>query len=99
MEDINKQTGPKWVRLEDSVETYSNQYFLDWSITDVRVRFGQMVPTQSDPGTVPYVIEEHAAITLPWPQVKALRDSLNDAVSRYEKANGPLDLPNLKLPT
>jgi hypothetical protein len=98
MEDTNQQAGPKWVRREDSAEVYSNQYFLDWSITDVRVRFGQMVPNP-DTGTVSYVIEEHAAITLPWPQVKALRDSLNDAVTRYEKANGPMDLPNLKLPT
>ena len=89
----------KWVRRVDSIEAYSNQFFIDWSVTDMRVRFGQMIPTdRPENGKVGFAIEERAAISMAWAQAKALRDGLVNAVERYEKANGPIDLSTLKLP-
>jgi len=97
MVDIKGAVG--WVRRDDSAEVYTNQYYIDWSISDVRIRFGQMIPTDRlENGKVGFVVEEQAAVTMTWAQVKALRDSLNDAVGRYERANGPLEYMKLKLP-
>jgi uncharacterized protein with NRDE domain len=101
MDENKKQTKQfnEWIRREDSADVYSNMYHLNWSIVDVRIRFGQMVPTETTAsGRVSYVIEENAAVTVSWPQAKALRDSLIEAVSRYENTNGEIILPNLKLP-
>lgn len=88
----------KWIRREDSAEVYSNLYFVNWSRTDLRIRFGQMIPTNDTSTKVSFVVEEKAAVTMSWAQAKALRDSLNDAVERFEKTNGVIDLLNLKLP-
>jgi len=89
----------KWIRPEDSAQVYCNFHFLNWSLVDVRVRFGQLIPTdQSQDGRVGFVVEEQAAVTMSWVQAKALRDSLNDAVQRYEKANGVIEVTKLKLP-
>jgi hypothetical protein len=90
----------EWVRREDSAQIYSNMFFLNWSIVDVRIRFGEMIPIGTSPegSKVEYVVEENAAVTMSWAQVKALRDSLNDAVTRYENTNGEIDLRKLKLP-
>jgi hypothetical protein len=89
----------KWIRRPDSAEVYSNQFFIDWTVTDVRVRFGQMTPTdRPENGKVGFAIEERAAISMAWAQTKALRDGLINAVERYEKANGLIDLAALKLP-
>jgi len=92
------QPRPKWIRREDSAEIYSNLYFINWSRTDVRLRFGQMIPVNEVGTNVEFVVEEQAAVTIAWAQAKALRDSLSDAVERFEKMNGVIDLANLKLP-
>src|SRR5215469_6092896 len=87
-----------WVR-EDSTEVYSNQFYINWSATDARIRFGQMIPTDRMlDGKVDFIIEERAAVTMGWSQLKALRDALNNAVERFEKANGKIELDKLKLP-
>lgn len=90
----------EWVRREDSAEIYSNMFFLNWSLVDVRIRFGEMIPIGTSPegSKVNYVIEENAAVTMSWAQAKALKDSLIDAVTRYENTNGAIDLQKLKLP-
>jgi hypothetical protein len=90
----------KWVRREDSAEVYSNMFFLDWSATDVRVRFGQMIPTttERENNMVPFIIEENAAVTMTWAQIKALRDGLANAVERYERTNGEIDFSRITLP-
>jgi hypothetical protein len=96
---LNNHPRSKWVRGDDSAEVYSNQFYLDWSMTDVRIRFGQMIPTdRPEDGKVGFVIEEQAAVTMAWPQLKAFRDAVNNAVERYEKTNGEINLNKLKLP-
>jgi hypothetical protein len=96
----SQQSG-RWVRKPESKEIYSNQFFLNWSSTDARIRFGQMIPTsdiQTTMESVDFIIEENASVTMNWPQLKALRDVLTDAVNKYENTNGPIDIARLKLP-
>jgi len=103
MEDTKKpsdnQQSVEWIRRNDFAEVYSNHYFLNWSTSDLRIRFGQMIPVNTDAAAkVNYVVEEKAAVTMSWAQAKALKDTLNDVVTRFEGANGEIDLKNLKLP-
>lgn len=89
----------KWIRRDDSTEIYTNFHFVNWSIVDVRLRFGQLTPTdQNEQGKIGVVAEEQAAVTMSWASAKVLRDSLSDAIQRYEKANGIIEISSLKLP-
>lgn len=89
----------KWVRREDSAEIYANFFFVNWSIVDVRIRLGQLIPTDNitAEGRPESVSEEQAAITISWPTIKALNNHLTDIIAKQEKANGPIELEKLKL--
>ncbi len=86
------QLTTRWVRKSDAPDVYSNFVFLNWSMTDVRIRFGQLLP--SDDGGP--VSEDRAAVTVSWSTAKLLCDLLADAVRRFEQANG--EIKPLKLP-
>ena|ERR1022692_1608660 len=86
---------------EGVFEDYGNQLNLLWTLFDVTIRLGHLVPTKhaTDGKIVEFVNEETSAITLPWAQAKALRNMLGDAVSRYEKLNGEIRVAeDLKFP-
>lgn len=96
---MNEETAPdvippapkpcKTIPAEDGVfEGYGNQINVTWTLFDVALRFGQIIPAPGeDP---PWANMEVAAITIPWGQAKALRDTLAEIVSRYEKVNGEI---------
>ena len=88
-----------WVMPEDGMcDVYSNFLHLNWTLYDVRIRFGQIIPhPEQQPDAAVWAINEQAAVTVPWGQAKLLRDMLNDAVQKYETANGEITVP--KLPT
>jgi len=88
----------KTIPAEDGVfENYGNQVNLAWTLFDVTLRFGQIVPAPGD--MPPWANMEVAAITIPWGQAKALRDMLNDLVLRCEKANGEIKpISEMRLP-
>jgi hypothetical protein len=81
---------------------YANIVTLDWTLTDVQLRFSALMfrPDPENPINSKQrgVIEERACILLPWHQAKILRDFLRDVVAAYENVNGelrPITLPNL----
>lgn len=77
-------------------EVYSNIYHLHWTLVDVRIRFGQIVPDpKKPPEQAVRQIEEQAAVVMSWTQAKFLRDALSDAVKRYEAVNGEIKPPKL----
>ena len=88
-----------WTKPEEGIcEIYSNFYHLNWTVFDVRIRFGQIVPNPDDPPESAHVtVTEQAAITMPWGQIKALRDMLIDIVGRYEAVNGEIKVPKLPI--
>ncbi len=78
------------VKSEDGVcEVYSNFIDANWSLFDVRLRFGQIVPAPIG-SDHPFDAEERAAIMIAWPEAKILRDIMIDVVRRFEETNGEI---------
>lgn len=86
-----------WIQPEEGVcEVYSNFHHVNWTLFDVRVRYGQIIPhPQQQPDKAVWAVEEYAAVTIPWGQAKALRDMLTEAIRTYEAVNGEIKLPVL----
>jgi hypothetical protein len=85
---------------EGVFEAYANVVNLNWTLYDLRIRFAELiqVPDDDRPNWENQhgVVLERAAITLPWHQVKSLRDMLDGIVKNYEEINGvlkPIKLP------
>jgi Protein of unknown function (DUF3467) len=86
----------EWVKgKERTPEIYCNYVNASWTLYDVRVVLGQLVPRDNGENAG-FVIEERGAVTVAWPEAKVLRNALIDLVDKYEKTNGeivPLKLP------
>ena|ERR1017187_5376309 len=86
---------------EDGVfEAYANVVNLNWTLTDVRIRFAELiqVPDEDRPNWENQhgILLERAAVTIPWYQAKALCNLLASVIKNYETLNG--ELKALKLP-
>jgi|SRR3954467_11273155 hypothetical protein len=91
----------KWRRLPGSANVYSNWIYMNYSVTDVRIRFGLLIPSDYETplaGQPESIAEEQVSVTMSWPQVKNLSQMLKLAVEAYENSNGPIELEKLKLP-
>ena len=80
---------------EDGVfATYSNVVNMDWTLYDVRLRFGELiqVPNEEYPTWKNQhgIVLERATVTMPWHQAKALRNLLDGVIKNYEAVNGEL---------
>src|SRR5260370_6598231 len=66
---------------------YSNVVTVDWTLYDVRVRFGELmqVPNDDSPSwkTQHGIILERVAVTMPWHQAKILRNILDGVIRNY----------------
>jgi hypothetical protein len=80
--------------------TYSNIVNFDWTLYDVRLRFGELIHVPNDDNPVwanqTKIVLEKAAINIPWRQAKILRDMLDGVIRNYETING--ELGPVKLP-
>jgi hypothetical protein len=91
MADIEKPQQPdiEWVKSPNGVyETYCNSIHPSWTLYDVRLQCGQLVPIRARTG--PFVVEEKVAITMAWPQLKLLHKMLGDLLESYEQTNGEI---------
>ncbi|HLW77107.1 MAG TPA: DUF3467 domain-containing protein, partial [Bryobacteraceae bacterium] len=81
---------------------YANIVNLNWTLTDLRIRFGELlqVPDENDPTWAAQrgIILERVSVTIPWQQAKGLRDMLDGVVSNYEAINGELKQAKLPAP-
>src|SRR5713226_8225028 len=80
---------------EDGVfETYANVVNMNWTLTDVRLRFGELIQVPDDDRPTwenqHGILLERAAVTIPWFQAKILRDLLDGVLKNYETINGEL---------
>lgn len=84
-------------------ETYANVIDADWSLTDVTLRFMQIVYVPKDDGATTknreLVIVEKANITIPWRSAKVTAILLANLVQSYEAVNGELKQPILPSPS
>ena len=70
---------------------YANYVHLAWTGFDVAIRFYRYVqPITEIQPDVPHILEEQGSVTLAWAEAKALQKVLNEALTRYEKANGEI---------
>lgn len=96
---VKQDTSPEWIPAPNGIyEVYSNYVHLNWTLFDVRIRLGQLVPHPKDTDPtklIRFVVEERAAVTLAWPEAKAVAQLLQGLVSSYEKTNG--DIVPLKM--
>jgi hypothetical protein len=79
---------------EGVYDVYSNFININWTPHDVRIRFGQVVPSppQKVAPNVTMVVEERVAVTLAWAEAKFLRDLLGQLVAKYEEKNGEIKI-------
>jgi hypothetical protein len=79
---------------------YANMVNMNWTLTDVRIRFGELlqVPNEDNPTWENQhgILMERVSVTIPWIQAKALRDMLAAVIKNYEVING--ELKSVKLP-
>jgi len=109
MSEGKKPSQPKqrWIPARDGsfIEIYGNFAHASWTLFDVRIKVGHLIPSEESPDPIDdkdslnpkgFVIEQLAAITIAWPQAKYLRDVLTRLVASYEEVNG--EIKPLKLP-
>jgi hypothetical protein len=99
----NPQTEPSALEVITQEPPGGTQYFhtdyvlLHWSLFDVKVRFGELV--KHDIATKTSTVCDRAVVTMSWGEAKFLTSLLQQAISRYEQANGEIKtIPDLKLP-
>jgi hypothetical protein len=96
-EEQEQQNKVDWVIPDEGVrDAYCDWYHLNWLPLNVRVRFGQIV---ADPRVSPqdarWVINEQAAITMPWATAKSVNEMLTRLIVAYEKQNGEITVPTI----
>jgi hypothetical protein len=72
------------------ISVYANRYFTEWTNTDLRIRFGEIMFVAPGQKTKKLIIEERVGVTMSWLRAKQLRDSLSELIEIYEKVNGEL---------
>src|ERR1035437_4431652 len=90
---------PEWIPSPNGVhEIYTNFLHSNWSLYDVRVRLGQLIPDpkNANASVSKWVVEERAAVTFAWAEAKVLSDLLVKLIAKYEEVNG--EIKPLKLP-
>ncbi len=76
---------------EELEAAYANNTFLEPSVWDLKIFFGQWY---SKPG-----VDWHTAVVLPWAQVKLLSHYLQVNLAVYEAQNGTVHIPPSTAPT
>jgi|SRR5579872_915991 len=81
---------------------YANIINYNWTLTDVRLRFAELVHVTNpeDPtwDSQYKTIMEKVSVTIPWYQAKELRNMLDRLVRGYEEKNGEIKTPSLSDP-
>jgi hypothetical protein len=76
-------SSPDYRTADDFINRYANHTFFEPSLFDMRIVFGQ-----TDQRAGQNVVDQHTAITLPWPQVKIAIYFLSTQLAAYEALHG-----------
>jgi hypothetical protein len=85
--------GGGYRRADEFYFDYANNIFLEGSVWDLKLVFGQL-----DQSTNPITTEQRSAVTIPWMQAKILNYLLSLHVLGYEMANGKIIVPDSVIP-
>jgi hypothetical protein len=80
-------------RVDDLYVDYANNVYLESSVWDLKLIFGQL-----DQSTSPVTTEQRAALTIPWMQAKLLSYLLSVHVLAHETGCGKIAVPDAVLP-
>ena len=85
---------------EGVFSAYANILNIDWTLYDLRIRFGELVQVPRTESSTwddqRGVILERVMVTIPWHQAKILCSLLMGVIQNYEAING--ELKQIKLP-
>ncbi|MGO9262583.1 MAG: DUF3467 domain-containing protein [Bryobacteraceae bacterium] len=80
------------IRSDRFVSAYANNVKFELSIWDVKILFGEVLKYGS-----PSVVQQHAVMTVPWLQAKAMALFLSINVASHEEIDGPIRIPGVLL--
>jgi hypothetical protein len=80
--------------LDDVVPMYANNVRFEMTAWDLRMLFGQLMPSSEGKGQVDW----HTDITIPWAQAKLMHLYLGMNLTLYERENGRIAIPPAVLP-
>jgi hypothetical protein len=89
--DIARDNG----ELDDVVPVYANNVRFEMTAWDLRILFGQLMPSSEGLGQVDW----HTDVTLPWAQAKLMHLYLGINLTLYERENGKIAIPAVVLPS
>lgn len=94
-ETKNTNTDPgEGSELEDVVPMYANNVRFEMTAWDLRILFGQLLPSSEGRGHVDW----HTDVTIPWAQAKLMHLYLGLNLTLYERENGLIKIPSAVLP-
>ena len=89
----------EWAESEyDVPEIYGNFLNCSWTLVDVRLQIGQLIPKKPGDTSAGFIVEERGFVTMAWHQAKVLRDIVTSLVASYEQVNGEIKTPKLAPP-
>ena len=88
-----QQSSIEYKKTADFAHSYANNVFLESSLWDLKLVFGQ-----NDQQLGPNVVVQHNAITIPWAQIKVLAYFLKNHLAAHEIANGRIIIPPNLIP-
>jgi hypothetical protein len=99
---VEQNSASPLVHPEDGLfEAYANIVDGDWTLTDVTLRFMQLVHTPKEEGATntnrELIFLEKANITIPWWTAKISAQMLAGLIQAYEKVNGEIKKPELAI--
>ena len=80
-------------RVENFYTDYANNVYLESSVWDLKIIFGQL-----DQSVSPPVTEQRSAITIPWIQAKILNYLLAGHIMGHETVTGKIVVPSAVVP-
>jgi hypothetical protein len=92
-DSLPKPAAAAFKHTEDFSEAYANNVRFESTVLDLKMIFGQ-----SDQGTGREIIEQHTAVTIPWPLVKTFIYFLALNLIGHESQNGPINIPTIHVP-
>lgn len=81
------------IKSQDFYEEYANNVFLEPSVWDMKLIFGQL-----DQREIPIKVEQRVSVTLPWVQAKIFAYLLCLHLAGYEMQNGKINIPMAVMP-
>jgi len=84
---------PPTVRRPDFASNYANNARFESTVYDLKVIFGQ-----SELSSGSEIVDQHTAVTLPWPFVKVFLYYLQVQLIAQEVQNGPVVIPPSQIP-